>query len=420
MNKIESAVYGLVRKNPAVKQFVRNCYQSVFDLLPKGKEYFRALPDIKEGFFFGFHDVTPWSGDETKLLACHNEFDLRMPNRDEGLHVGYFDFNEGKMGEYHKLDRSYAWNYHKGCRLQWVDNNSLIFNTSQDGRVCSKIIDLSTGSRSAVPYCIDAVYCDGDAKLATSFSYERLERCMPGYGYPYEDNGMTDIDAPEDTGLFLIDLCTMERTLAVSLKDLAECSAQSANDGFIHFVTHSEFSKNGRYISFLYRRVPRNGNYMKRWTRIMVLDRMTNELITLPSQESGSHYVWNNADQLLASCIIDGKSCHVLFDMDNIDNYKIIASDVLNSDGHQSFVSDTLFVTDTYPDRRRMACLYSADITSGNTELIAKIYSPKRFQTKDFKCHIACDLHPRISPSGRFVSFDSPSTGKRGIYVMKI
>jgi len=47
MNKIESAVYGLVRKNPAVKQFVRNCYQSVFDLLPKGKEYFRALPDIK-------------------------------------------------------------------------------------------------------------------------------------------------------------------------------------------------------------------------------------------------------------------------------------------------------------------------------------------------------------------------------------
>ena len=167
-------------------------------------------------------------------------------------------------------------------------------------------------------------------------------------------------------------------------------------------------------------RVPGYGYYMNGWTRIMVLDRMTNELITLPSQESGSHYVWNNADQLLASCIIDGKSCHVLFDMDNIDNYKIIASDVLNSDGHQSFVSDTLFVTDTYPDRRRMSCLYSADITSGNTELIAKIYSPKRFQTKDFKCHIACDLHPRISPSGRFVSFDSPSTGKRGIYVMKI
>ena len=57
MNKIESAVYGLVRKNPAVKQFVRNCYQSVLDLLPKGIEYFRDLTYIKEGFLFVFNYV---------------------------------------------------------------------------------------------------------------------------------------------------------------------------------------------------------------------------------------------------------------------------------------------------------------------------------------------------------------------------
>ena len=35
MNNLESTIYNLVRKNPALKQFVRNMYQDIFDLLPK-------------------------------------------------------------------------------------------------------------------------------------------------------------------------------------------------------------------------------------------------------------------------------------------------------------------------------------------------------------------------------------------------
>lgn len=69
MNKLESTIYNLVRKNPALKQFVRNMYQDIFDLLPRKKEYFASPYQYREGFFFGFHDVTPFSFDETKLLA---------------------------------------------------------------------------------------------------------------------------------------------------------------------------------------------------------------------------------------------------------------------------------------------------------------------------------------------------------------
>ena len=67
MNKLESTIYNLVRKNPALKQFVRNMYQGIFDLLPTKKEYFASPYQYREGFFFGFHDVTPFSFDETKL-----------------------------------------------------------------------------------------------------------------------------------------------------------------------------------------------------------------------------------------------------------------------------------------------------------------------------------------------------------------
>jgi hypothetical protein len=171
----------------------------------------------------------------------------------------------------------------------------------------------------------------------------------------------------------------------------------------------------------LYRAAPvgQEGKDMHK-TWILVYDLRTDKLITLPTQQSGSHYVWNSKNQIIASCVIDDKSCHVLYDVTNPENYKIIAVDVLNSDGHQTFISDNEFITDTYPDRRRMAKLFIANIENGSTRMIAEIYSPKKFQTKDVNCHIACDLHPRMSPSKTYISFDSPRTGKRSLYIMSL
>jgi Tol biopolymer transport system component len=106
--------------------------------------------------------------------------------------------------------------------------------------------------------------------------------------------------------------------------------------------------------------------------------------------------------------------------MNDVKSYRIIAPEVLNSDGHQSFINDYTFITDTYPDRRRMAKLIRSDIAEGTTELLATVYSPKTFQSSPKKGHVACDLHPRASADGRFVAFDSCRTGKRGIYLMKL
>ncbi|MDE6860123.1 MAG: hypothetical protein K2J65_06905 [Duncaniella sp.] len=419
MNKLESIVYNCVRKNPAIKQFVRNIYQSAFDLLPKKREFFINNYEFRENYFYGFHDCCPWSPDESKILACHNYFDLRMPLPEEKIDIGYFDFNDGKIGNFHKISESTAWNYHKGCRLQWIDNERLIFNSSNCNKLISVIININDHSSIQIPYPIDTIYNDKSELIATSFSYERLERCMPGYGYPYTDEGFCDENIVDNTGLFIINLTTGHRELVASLEKIATISNQPKNDDCIHFVTHSEFSLDGRYVSFLYRRIPRHGNFMKRWTQIIVFDRHTKDISVLPTQDSGSHYVWNTKNQIIASCILNGNSCHALIDVPS-NKINIIAQESLNSDGHQSFISDTSFVSDTYPDRRRMAHLYKTDITTDKTTLIASVFSPKDFQTKDFHCHIACDLHPRVSPSGQYVSFDSPRTGKRGLYIMKI
>ena len=412
MNRIESVIYGVVRRNPILKNAIRNFYQSFFDLLPRKKEYFKYGFEFKEGYYFGFHDLQELSVDGTKLLVHKLPFDLRMPEAGETEQVGYLDFDEdGHLGNFHELDSTSAWNYHKGCRLQWLDDNNIIFNSSLNGRLISKTMDSKTGESRIISSPID---------LTTSFSYERLENCMSGYGYPYHDDSYLKTDAPESTGLFVVNLAEDRKELVVPLSVLAGSAPEEFRNGYMHYVTHTEFSPDDRYISFLHRWRLRTGTDLKRWTRIMVYDRRNGNLTELPSQISGSHYVWNSGNRLLASCVIDGHSCHVLFDMNDIGSYRIIAPSVLNSDGHQSFASDEMFITDTYPDKYRMAKMFRVNIPDQTAELVASVYSPKSFQSNPRKGHVACDLHPRVSRDGRFVFFDSCRTGKRGIYVMRL
>lgn len=420
MNKLEAFVYGIVKKHPYIKKTIKTIYQGTFDLLPRKKETINGDYDFKEGYFFGFHDISPISEDEKRCLANKVPFDGRMPKKGESMDIGYFDFTNGKIGHFHKITETYAWNYHKGCRLQWLDNDNVIYNTAEGDKLISEIRNIVNGEITKIDYPIDAIYCDKGKKFATNFCYERLNRCMPGYGYAVNDNDI-NIPAPSNSGLFIVNLLTGKRHLLVSLKDLAESFGAAYSVGYYHFVTHSEFSFDGRYIAFLYRAVPiglEGKDMHKTW--ILVYDLKAKKIIKLPTQESGSHYVWNKKNEIIASCILEGKCCHVLFNVTSPDNYRIIAGDIVNSDGHQTFVSDTTFITDTYPDRRRMAKLYSIDIEKSSVSLIAEIYSPKKYQTSDVFCHIACDLHPRVSPSKKYLCFDSPRTGVRSLYIMKL
>lgn len=418
MNKIEEVIYNLVRSNPTVKLAIRNFYQGCYDLLPKQKEFFKGEVSYKEGYYFGFHDVPEISADQTKVLVQKLSFDKRMPKVGEGESVGYLDLMDDKLGEFHKVDDTFAWNYHKGCRLQWYGDDTLIFNTAIDNNVVAELITVKSGEKRFLNYPIDTA-CKITGK-ATTFSYERLQLCMPGYGYPYKDNdSYLNQESPADTGLFLIDIVSGERKLIVNLKELAATAPEEFRTGYIHYVTHTEFSHDGRYISFLHRWIRKEGTNLKRWTRIMVYDTTNGNLIELPSQISGSHYVWNRKYQIIASCHINGKNCHVLFDMNHVNNYKIIAPEILNQDGHQSFIDDENFVTDTYPNKRRMAQLYKVNIPTGKVELIANTYSPKAFQSNQAIAHIACDLHPVVA-FGKYVCFDCPRTGVRGLYLMKL
>lgn len=418
MNKIERIIYDIVKSNPKVKLFIRNIYQSFFDALPRRKEISINTIYIKEGYFLGFHDQQPFSLDSKLVLANKLYMDIEMPTEKDFIDIGYLQFNVDGFGDYVRIGRTNAWNYHKGCRLQWLTDRKIIFNNTNERTIVSNIIDIDTKEEEIIPFPIDSASSDGIH--ATSFSYERLEKFMPGYGYCHQDDiSFLDQRAPEGTGFYLVNLKTKEMKMLVSLKELA---SQSANDEISstssHYVTHSLFSHDGRYISFFHRWVGEDTR--KRYTRLMIYDMVTEKLFQVPTGYMVSHYVWNSRHEIVVYCNFDGVDSHVLLNIEDLSKSHKVGYPLLNSDGHQSFVNDNVFVTDTYPDKWRMAKLFLVDIPSDNVIHLASVYSPSKFQTKIPTKHIACDLHPRVSPDGKYVCFDTVKSGERALAVMSL
>lgn len=82
---------------------------------------------------------------------------------------------------------------------------------------------------------------------------------------------------------------------------------------------------------------------------------------------------------------------------------------------HPSYGPDGRVVTDTYPDRHRVARIYILDEKKEETPVVAKVFAHFRYDND-----VRCDLRPRWNRDGTRVCFDSVFEGKRGLYVVNM
>ena len=210
----------MVKSNPRFKNILRNIYQDLISLFDfKNRAFVKGNLITKEGFFFGFHDIKPFSYDDSKLLANKIYVNLKMPNSKDKLGVGYFD---AELKSYSEFDRTSSWNWHKGCRLQWLNNYKIIYNYKINQKIISKIFDIKSKKFEFINYPIDTI--SKKFQLASSFNYDRLELLMPGYGYrQHLKKDLEDLNKnPDDDGLFVVNLQTKKRELYISLKQLSQ------------------------------------------------------------------------------------------------------------------------------------------------------------------------------------------------------
>lgn len=415
MTKLERLVYNLVRGNPALKRSIRNLYQLFFDFFPRPKAKSTYPIIVRENYFYGFHDHSPFSHNDSKLLAHKADFDLRMPSEHEPIEVGFFSGEN--HNEFTLIGKSYAWNWHMGCKLQWRGlSNEVVFNDSVDGRNIARVVDVESGKERTLSSPIGSVSPDG--KWAVGYCFDRVNYCMPGYGYhTLEENPDHYVKKPKNSGIYKINLDSGEKKLIIKIAELALVSPVESMKGMTHFVTHTIVSPESNRFMFLHRWNDPSVDVDKRFSRLVVSDFEGTILDIFETDGMVSHIGWQDNDHIIAYCRVrkfDDK--YVNFKVGDPTSTKIIGMDILTSDGHPSYdMSGRWIVTDSYPDRRRVQNLILFDTNKNKRYDIAKLPTPKKFQSPSSYKHWACDLHPRWNRNGTMVCFDGTFSGNRSL-----
>ena len=406
-----------MRYDSFTRRVLRSGRNTVRDLLYRPKERVRLhaesrfvdLPlDENPSSFFGYYTRSPWNrkGD---ILFQETRGRGTRPSLKHPLVVKLFRRSTNKVipvGETH------AWNWQQGCMLQWLgpEGDRLIYNTYdvRDDAYRSVVVELATNHTRRI--CRPIYSLNPQGTLALTLNFSRLATLRPDYGY-FNKKTPEKLTLSED-GIWAINPIRNESRLILSLKDLIEFEHLPDMDGAEHKLNHIDIAPDGKRFLFLHRWFTDRG----KMTRLLTADVDGRNLYALADDEMVSHCIWKNERQILAWARKKGIGDRYFLFTDQSPECQIIGEGHLTEDGHPSFSPDGQWLlTDTYPGRNRMSSLLLFDLDREHLLDLGSFFQPYRFSGE-----IRCDLHPRWSPDGRFVSFDSCHSGKRKFYVLDL
>jgi len=364
--------------------------------------------------FFGYYDKQQWDPGERYLLTMGVDFIDRSPRRDDAAAIGVIDLKSNN--ELTCIGTTRAWCWQQGAMLQWIPGTPaeeplLVYNDRIGDRFVAVVYNLNTGEHRTLPRPVYTLSNDGRRALSLNFSRNALTR--PGYGY----NGLCDLwhdqDHPAEDGIYLMDMESGNHRLIVSIDQLANHEADPTMEGARHWVNHLLFSPDDSRFIFLHRWSPPGKQGFS--TRVFTANPDGTDL-HLANLDNGSHFIWYDDKTLLiwTSTPQDGPA-YYLYEDRSLDP-KPFGKGVLLRDGHCSVSPDRKWVlTDEYPGAGncRPLILYNPD--TGERTDIGRFYSPPELTGE-----IRCDLHPRWSPSGRYVCIDSVHEDMRQMYIIDV
>jgi len=364
--------------------------------------------------FFSYYDVPQFCENEKLLLAMVLPVKSPSYKFDNRIQIGFFNLEEESC-RFHMVGTSRTWCWQQGCRLQWYPSRgdaTILYNKLIDGRYGCVVQNLHTREfihTYARP--IYAVSRDGTYGLTIDFS--RLQRLRPGYGYGILPDYSKDYDAPDDNGIWRIDMITGRETFLFSIKDIAEYEMPQTVVDAQHYFNHLCLNIDGDRFVFFHIWQGANG---KRYTRLLTSDLNGNNVRLLNGGGHVSHYSWKDNRKLLCYSTVEGEGEGYFLYEDGPSKIQKLGNGVLTEDGHPSFISgNNALITDTYPDNCGDQKLLLYDIRKDLATTVTKTYLPPKFYGET-----RCDLHPRISSSGKYVCIDYIKNDLRAMGVFDI
>jgi hypothetical protein len=367
-----------------------------------------------EHLFASYYGINSWSADQRFVTVLQTPIKYRLPNENDPATLGLVNV---ETKEFIALTETRAWNFQQGCMAHWLGahpNSRIIYNDFVDGKFVSIIMDVHTKEKiKTIPFPVAAVSPSG--KEAVGINFSRLRTTRESYGYGgFGQDAKLDIQFPKDDGLFLIDLNTGEVKLLISIHDVKELVPEIPETG-IEYFNHVLFSRDGSKIFWLARAIPERNT-----TSFTVNNDGSNLQRCFPDGWSGSHFDWLSANELMITGKYKAKAdAHILFTVGQ-KNYKRLGNGLLDYDGHGTFSPNRKWmVTDTYPSKGLYEQkLYLMDMDTEAVLPMGRFVHPPEFRRNGKDA--ACDIHPRWSPNGNMIGFNSVTTGERQVYIIKL
>ena len=367
--------------------------------------------------WFGYYDKLQFDPSSRMVLGMEVDFEHRSPRPDDVVRIGVVDTGDGDR--WRELGASRAWGWQQGCMLQWIPGSrtDVIWNDRAGDRFVSRVSNVATGETRTLPAPVYTLSPDGAWAVRTNFA--RLNDTRPGYGYVGLPDKRARADAPNDDGLWRIDLATGEEKLLFSLADAAripfEPPAEAVPRGVSagldlvrskHWFNHLLVAPGGRRLIFLHRW--RGRGEQRYLTRMFTIAADGSDPYILDPYGKTSHFIWRDAATVLAWAWHPTHQSAFYLYTDQTEKVEAIGLGVMTQNGHCTYLPGNRWIlNDTYPDRKnREQHVYLYEVASGRRVPLGDFRSPPAY-----KGEWRCDTHPRFSPDGKKVCIDSPHTG---------
>ena len=358
--------------------------------------------------WFGYYDKLQFDPSGRYVLTMEVDFEHRSPRADDVIKIGMIDLQDSDR--WIELGESRAWNWQQGCMLQWIpgSQSEILWNDREGDRFVCHILNVNTQRRRTIPHAIYSLSPNG--KTAVTADFRRIADVRPGYGYAgLKDPHHADL-APEDSGVFRVDLATGKSQLLISLADIARRGKiPNQQPGIKHYFNHLLFNPDGsRFIALHRWRYPQKGN---RLTRLVTANPDGSDVRIVIDNGYASHFIWRDPSHILAQSknLLGSTSWNnFLFEDQEAGSVDAVGHGVLDPSGHISYLPGNQWIlNDTYPKgAQRIQTPHLFHIATKRRVDLGRFPLPAAY-TGEWRV----DTHPRFSPDARFVCIDSPVPG---------
>jgi hypothetical protein len=407
----------------------------------------KKIGNNKGHHFFGYYNKSVWDRSNRYVLANKVDVMVKDTQIDDAIEIGFYDLKD-ETNYFNKIGSTTTWNWQMGNQSQWLDDlnrKQVIFNIRGNNLAnpypdfCSQLVDIESGVSRELPLPVYVTAFNG--KYALCIDYKRLFITHETIGYQAEHQYENMELAPNDDGIYNMDIALGEYSLICSYQRLKEFYYVDSMAKATHWVSHIEISPNSERILLLHRWSERVEDETCFLHRLITMNPDGSDMCLLEcsdhplpqldenfdanavntfdyekSEYQISHPTWRNDSQIMVWGPHNSEIHYHLYE-DKTNNVEIIGADVLTENGHMTYSPDgNWLLSDTYPDDKtneRILFLYHME--SGLRYDIGSFYADP-----DLGKINRCDLHPRWDNSGTKVCIDSVHENERQMYIIDV